>query len=649
MRIALRVNIAISTLYIVFFCASNINAQNANNTDCNCANTPTPQKYMNKVNAGTNVQICAQCADLALRLCQCECATTTVNRKDIETAIAMIEKTLQGYKEMGSDICCPELLGRKSSCPNAGKNKDGGGSGGAANSQQPQGPSAAAQLNESLVGFANQLGSLTNDPNAQAKLKTTNDIHAGFGATKDIFKAGGLGGKDLEFFDNAETAAHIINMFSSSKTPEQKAAEAAENAEKSRIAIEDREKASNIYRDFNSRILALYNDAKTVKLNNKEDKLIQIEQHEKRIKEYDDMTAAHRLFLLRYMQQNAKIGTAALDAMLQIIDNERTTKGLPYIKSEISRITNEKQFANSYLNYLGNANRAFKQTNDELALQKAEYYFKKGDNVTGVKILEQLANSSDYVSLKKAIQERVNKKDYQSAGALFPVFIAKWTYDLSKATKSDYETYMEDMPIGLSGLIALIKSGQGTNAEAYFEKINTTYQDFFPQYSRKANSDERIKIQIGFNKIYQLHTQAELALKKTDYKTALSSIDSALYLNQDNKIYNNDYYFTLVESRVNILINKKDYEAALIDCKKLQSISAWNKSYNVNDGKYTQAIIYYNMGKHTQALNTLMLLKSIDDKPMKYYVLEREIYVTTNNVEKITAIEQKIFELSKQN
>lgn len=320
---------------ILFYFDISIYAQ----SDCNCTNTPTPQKYKAKVVSNENVQICSQCATLALYQCICDCKTTNMTRAELETAIKQIETTLKEYERLGNDICCKELLGRKLSCPNAGtdKGKNGDVTNAKANTTNSK---TAADLNNETVSFVNSIGMLTNNPDAQKELEKINKRHETFGAVKSGAAATGANTKQLEAIDNLETVAHLGSfLFGAGATDEEK-----------------RESDDQRKRDLRSA------NAVSREMDKLSDKLEQL--HKDRIPDYDNKTAKYRLLLLKFLlvpnkEEDSEYFTEEKFLKLSAKVDDMEKKGVEYMKAEIDNLAKHKKFCQSWYDYLRN-----KRTND---------------------------------------------------------------------------------------------------------------------------------------------------------------------------------------------------------------------------------------------------------------------------------------------
>ena len=84
------------------------------------------------------------------------------------------------------------------------------------------------------------------------------------------------------------------------------------------------------------------------------------------------------------------------------------------------------------------------------------------------------------------------------------------------------------------------------------------------------------------------------------------------------------------------------------ECASIQrtysSYSSGN-NYDAAQIKFMQAVIFFNMGKYQPALNTLVVMKSMNDKLPKIYMLEKEIYTAMNDLDSVKKSEEKLNKL----
>jgi tetratricopeptide (TPR) repeat protein len=307
-------------------------------------------------------------------------------------------------------------------------------------------------------------------------------------------------------------------------------------------------------------------------------------------------------------------------------------------------------------NHLKNAEQSLNGARASALLFKVNFCYKNGNPSEAEKWTEQLAAIAPYEETKIAINSAFDEGNYTLASSLSPVFFAHWMRSMNNinellkiAKKSDIpsittagKNISTDIAIVGKGVVALAKTGQYSNALSYTEQVTAKYESFMQTGNQKYMFATEYNPDAGSEKIYFNHAKAIIFQQFGKHEEALQAIDSSISYSMTG------YYYRVQETKVDILIEQKQYDKALSICATLERKildSGKIKNYDVAYFKLMKALIYYNMGKYQPALNTLTALKAINPEMPKCYLLEKEIYLVLNDIDAVKQVEANLSKL----
>ncbi len=277
-------------------------------------------------------QVVTQCQSLIFNLCRCRCADDPADREQLKKMLDYSRDVLKTFRDDHKTPIGPCDAILKELERNGGDYKCVDPKKGAPNTQGTT-ERTVADNNNDAVQFANNLGTLTNDENAKKELEKINKRHETFGALKSTASTAGATDEQLKMIDNAEAVAHLGSFFFGQSEAERLA----------QVAKSEREAASHNAVADKIEVMRKYLHG----------------LHTQKIPDYDNITAKHRLLVLRRMNVKDKTEDSeyfTMDDFQKMINRieEESKNGVDYIKARIDDEASKKKYNYREYDYLRN-------------------------------------------------------------------------------------------------------------------------------------------------------------------------------------------------------------------------------------------------------------------------------------------------------
>lgn len=479
-------------------------------------------------------------------------------------------------------------------------------------------PKAGVMVNDEYLGLLNDIASESKNPNFKTMVNDMNQNSEIVGKGRYFaLQTGTMKAGDVDYYNNLENIAQgvavgkfIINSFSNKSVNKEVQLNAQQRAATTKI-LDIRNDLYHLHAEI-SRIPTFYDF--------NENTIEQLSKIEKKIENYNNVTASRRLLYFEYWE-NSRVTLAELNSNYNKIINLEEQEGVDYIISLIN--TKSKEDVDPFYNCLLNSEIGFKSTYNRINLIKAKCYKKLGQTAKANELLTSIDYNIDFYEAAEILPVAFYEKNYFSSIQYYSlmkqtIIEKEKNYDLHLAYREDIGRIVlrTDVAYFISiGALSYLTQDNLTQAYEellFLKKFNKDYADFIPKYNGGATITS-LNQELNHCKMAELIVESKIYAKTGDEKS-LELINKAIEINANNGgLLDMQYNLGLKLQKVEILVQLNKFSEAKKIALSIRQTSLYNvdntevqmlhKFYDYKDYRFLLAFMKYKEGKLSSALN----------------------------------------------
>lgn len=618
------------------------------------AQCPKVQENMDKVEKGGHHYFYA--ADFYNWHCKCKNGVSSELEAKQAAAAMKINKThYDNFNRTGPSLPSPLSAGQ---CKIVA-----GGSGGSAGGNFLD-PDKGILLNGDMMSLMNMLGAGSNNENFKEMVEEMNNNRQQMSAIKSFATDFGLASQeDIEFYNFVENASQVIAfgkfLFSKNK------------GEEETPKTPSQQKASKFITNISNQLKTSYQEVQYIPEIPAHDESMteKLDLIQDKIYLYETFSAPNRLLVLRYLNSDGNPDVNDLNQWIREIESKKSQGDLEGIILEIKQITNRyDESLKRYYPQLLNKEEGFTASYNDMNRLLANYHNNKGDHAKAEEYLSKIDFNISAEESPRLIFKSYLEGNYSNTANYYDVLknymsdqeYIRTLYDLPHYRFDNIDKLVrEGVTYMLSlGVLAYHKKGDHKKAieELAFLKLmieKTWYLDDTPnRLKKKGYEDSDVRASYNTQMGMYLVVKANLLAKsKPDSAIMILNEGEALYKKSamQSGFLNNGFERHIELTRLSILSQQGKHKEALDLCYDIQrSFIAEDDILNINDIKFNQAILLYNLKQYPRSLNVLKVLQASNPNEPKYYKLSKDILLALGKVNEANEAERLYFTLLNQ-